>query len=345
MSQLTDILGLDVNKLSKEGRISFDEMTGEFTLGIVIKHDANVNFTTTVQIAKFDFLNLYLPSNWFFDKKNWKHTNCRPCPSERLIKPFYSKNKGCEIIPNSSVIKDKGTTFDINEKLLKAVKSFELWYKENEKKVSKHFFLNDKHTDSYKLARFIVYNEIPELGTLDVYGTHYSVFPWNCGRREYRILYNPFNTIFIIRDTDNRWVITSKSSLHAGWLQEDLVKHSDYPIVESLKAISTSYSLRNGFRLSRFLTKCVLEGFFIKYEKSNVGNNVRFIIKRNDGVESGEIYNYDYEGNKSYWVFICANTDGVLLAPGKRIEFRGVNKNTQDILNSIKEIRKLAKNR
>jgi hypothetical protein len=341
MSQLTDILGLNLDKL---GRLTFDEMTGEFTLGVVIKHDSNLNFTTTVQIAKFDFLNLYLPSNWFFDKKNLKYTNYRPHPSERLIKPFYSKNKGCEIIPNSSIIDGKGTTLDINEKLLKVVKSFEQWYKENNRKISKCFFLNDKYADSYKLSRFIIYNEVPELGTLNVYGTHYSVFPWNCGRREYRILYNPFNTIFLIRE-NNDWVLVSKNELYTNWLQEDLIKHSDYPIVESLKAISTSYNLRNGYRLSKFLIKCVLEGFFITYEKSNVGNNVRFIVKRNDNVESGVIYNYDSEG-KSYWVFKCANTDGVFYAQeGKIIKFRGVDNNTQDILNSMIEVRKLAKNK
>lgn len=111
-----------------------------------------------------------------------------------------------------------------------------------------------------------------------------------------------------------------------------------------MKAISTAYGLRNGYRLSRFLTKCVLEGFFVRYEKSLAEDNVvRFIISRNDGVESGVIYNYDSDG-KSYWVFRYATTEGdYIVQTGKTIKFRGVDNNTQDILDSIIKVRKLAK--
>lgn len=267
-SLIVKTLGLNITKLSVEGKITFDEKSGEFYVNRTITRGST--FTQAIQIAKFDFLNIYIPSKWFVNKKNLSHTNCKPYPKERIIQPFYSKRKGCQIIPISEVVQRKGSSFDINILLLKAVNDFDEEYPKLIQKIQERMSseFRTPYDLSRKILRWLQNNELQK-GEHLIYGKKFYVMEWNVSSRKYFVLYqhNSFwNEFLFFIKTQNGYAYASDVN-HQETFERDLLLNGKSETINTIVAIHVAANLRNGYRLSKFLLNCAMEDLNIQANK------------------------------------------------------------------------------
>ena len=324
MSNITKALNIDTERLS-EYKISFNEKTGEFTT--IVSLGFGLSFNQTVQIAKFDFLNLYIPDNWFLNKRNIYYHAYNPVSEHRIIQPHISKNKGCLVIPNEDIVKKN---IDITELILNNFRTmFDYYYQKIQRKWKYSLALSSNGCQQVDERLLYDINEKKKVkrGIVELLGTKYYSFPVDVKDKSY--------CIFIpcgIPNEYTHWLFAKKlpdnyvNAFSCQYSEESFNDLTKNHIANSLRLIKSLLGKKNGHRLYKFLMQCMLiEGLYIeevfgsfKIASEKLGTFA--ILKETDGK------------NNSGWKLTFINGTTSRTA---EVIFRGSNSNTGSLFSEI----------
>lgn len=262
------ILGIDTERLAKK-KIRFNTITGEFTT--TVRLGFCCAFEQVVQVAKFDFLNMYIPSIWYLNKSHLPYKSYCPSENKRIIQPYLSKNKGCTIIPNVDIVSKK---YDITSLIINSFKEYEECVERIKKKWDYRLSSDERTPDFSRIETFVrTYGLKLGEDNLILNRKYYAYPKFTVNDREYAII-TPYDLsysyYFRIVDGVFRQAIDWKEEF---W--EDFTSPKNEQM-ETIRAIRQAGTLRGGHRLSKFLFQCsMIKGVQVR-QRSNV-----FALKNN----------------------------------------------------------------
>lgn len=285
-------------KLNKETLklFNFDKVSGTFSRFYKVSEKYQIN--KCVEIAKVDFMNLYIPSRWYLDKKSL---------SDCIIKPIYSENKDCVVIPLKDIVLEK---YDINNLLLSNLYLDFTKLVDFDKEIFFSKYRYEKHSEEAELLEYYVNQAYKnnERKCFTVFGYKFVDFLFSMDEGWYIGCYcTKSNQWIFLEQNKTKFVAINDSSKLKTFLSKVLNSRNAKRLFKDIENYQYAKTLHSGKRLSKFLLKLIVRNISVKREDEKF-----LIINRNN---QRTIASLSLEGvDKKNWVITLFNEENKAVA-------------------------------